>query len=314
MQTANETNTVNVSKTTNPDNNLTEATKHFLSVVYKKSFLNKLLTHPEEGYTLVGLLFSELYSRDFEIDLLYVNSSNTSDYKKIPAKSTDLINSAEDQINKKENVFVEYYFNNTNEISNNGNEASRFREHPDMVKVVDKVKWELIEPEKQIEIQKNSILQFWNVVDKKENEKYTPLAFISKIDLDFLLERNDVDRICISGANIDYGTGFYNFEKEKLEEKRKTRYPTLKAEINPDAKTVKNKMPKVAIALPCPAAWDVSFQSAFINEVVRNYVKFNNKIDQKIEEVIDKPRSIVPEPKNIFDKLATNWNAFLENN
>jgi len=210
--------------------------------------------------------------------------------------------------------FVEYYLNNTGE-------KSRFRRHTDMVEITDELKWKLREPNKQNEIKEQSILQFWSVIDDEEDQKLNPLVFFSRYSLDFLLRQN-VDRICISGANIDYGVGFYNFGSEGVDEKNKTRYPTLKAEINLDVQNDNKNIPNVAVALPCPPGWggvkkeniNPNLNTTFFSEVISNYFHYKNQAKGIEENEVFNPRSVNQISGDFFGNLAENWNKFLKGN
>jgi len=299
MSTGNETKTANNVET--PDRIKTK----FLSIVYKKSFIEKLLQQTKGNYTLVGLLINKLHSKDFVISKLYYRPSNKKAFE-------------QDVFTKNGSAFVDHYFNSTKE-------TNRFREHDDLINVDNEQKWQLKDPSQQIEIKEKSNLQFWDVIDDEENSKLKPFVFFSRYSLEFLTRRN-VDRICISGANIDYGVGFYNFGSEGVDEENKTSYPTLKAEINPDALNEGNNTPNVALALPSPPAWDDDEESAkqeqptgknhylnttFFGEVIANYLQYVDETKETVQPGLDNPRSFEMMPKDFYGNLAENWNQFL---
>lgn len=317
MQTVNETkttkNNIETANKTIPDKEVNSA---FLGVVYKKSFLKDLLSSTKKGYTLVGLLFKKLYDKEFTIYKLYYSSTEEKPF-------------AEEQATSIEADSVEHYFTSTNKANN-------FIDHAKMVAVDEQI-WSLKNPQDQKSIKENSILQFWDVIDKKENEKLDPLVFLSKNNLELLL-RSNVDRICISGANVDYGTGFYDFEIEMVNEVNKTLYPTLKAEINTDAGPGAKNVPNVALGLTCPPAWatvklnedtreagEISIKrnldSSFYNEIINNYIIYNLQTVRDINSVVDNPRSVGAIPKDILslsklnmNNLSKHWNEFLTGN
>jgi len=313
MLTANET---NKAKNTQTPATLDISNNPYLSVVYKKSFLKNLLSSTKEGYTLVGLLFKKLYDKEFTIYKLYYRPTDEKPF-------------AEEQTTQNGPDFVEHYLTSTNKANN-------FIEHAKMVDV-DNQLWRLKNPQDQKSIKESSILQFWDVIDKEENEKLDPLVFLSKNNLELLL-RSNVDRICISGANVDYGIGFYNFESEQVNEVNKTCYPTLKAEINTDAGPGAKNVPNVALGLTCPPAWamakkvDVTqevievknrknLDTSFYNEVINNYILYNLQSVRDINTDVHNPRSGGTIPTNALglndiniNNLSKHWNEFLTGN
>jgi len=300
MLTASETNEAKNAQTIANSDVLN---KSYLSVVYKKSFLNNLLAEKKDQYTLVGLLFKKLFSKEFKIAKLYYSSSKRKAFEQevVPLNGSN---------------FVQHYLNSTAK-------TSRFQKHSNMVEIDNNQQWKLKEPNEQTGIKDKSILQFWDVIDDVENKELDPLVFFSRYSLNFLTSQN-VDRICISGANIDYGIGFYNFGSESVDKENATRYPTLKAEISIGSIGDSKNIPNVAVALPCPPGWggvkneqevstNTNLNTTFFSEVISNYLQYNEQTRTVGNFEEDNPRS-VGQTTDFFGNLTENWNKFLLGN